>query len=183
MPGQIVQGVPNRRVFPPSYRDEIFVLWYSMGKPHARVLYSKIPTCEEVDQKPSYEHLHEWVTSTEFRERAAVLDEQVMAQINSRMIAEKVEMLNRHADVATTMQDMAMRYLADHKDELGISPAVRLLVAGVEIERESRGIATTVEKITRMSDQDLEGEIQKLLERSPVELLPNEIEDADNPGE
>jgi hypothetical protein len=91
-------------------------------------------------------------------------------------------MLNRHADVGVSMQDMAMQYLEEHKTELGISPAVRLLVAGVEIERESRGIATTVEKITRMSDKDLESEIQKLLEKSPVELqvIDGELEDADN---
>jgi hypothetical protein len=173
-----------KQYFSNSYKDAIFTLWYSMGKPVARILYPKIPIYEDTGGKPAYETLHVWVTSEEFREKARMLDEQVMEQINAKMIAEKVEMLNRHATVGVTMQDIAMKYLDEHKTELGISPAVRLLVAGVEIERESRGIATTVEKITRMSDQDLESEIQKLLEKSPVELQTIDGEfDADNPVE
>jgi hypothetical protein len=60
---------------------------------------------------------------------------------------------------------------------------VRLLVEGVRIERESRGISTTLEKITGLSDEELEKQVRQIVERSPVELIPMEIDDADNESE
>lgn len=163
--------ITNRGWFTELYKDQIFTLWYSMGKPVARVIYPKVPVTED-GQKPSYDTIHTWIRGEDFKERAAILDEQVLAQVNEKMIAEKVEMLNRHAGIGATMQDMAIEYLEAHKEDLGTNSAVRLLIAGVEIERESRGIATTVEKISKMSDSELENEIQKLITRSQVEFLP-----------
>ena len=176
----------SKNQFPPGYMDEIFTLWYSLGKPNTNILLAKIPPCPQAgNNKPGMSALYAWVKDV-FRPRAVALDEEVMNKINERMVAEKVEMLNRHADIGIKMQDMAMAYLKDHEEDLGVSTSVKLLVAGVEIERESRGIATTVEKISRMSDTELEKEVQRLLDRAPLEILPagNEDDsDADIEGE
>jgi hypothetical protein len=173
---QLVIGRTHQ--FPEGYKDALFTLWYSKGKPAVHHFMRTIPPCEEVfGLMPGFSLLKTWVK--EFRERAVALDAEVFNQIGNKMIAEKVEMLQRHATVGTEMQNMAMEYLKDHKGDLGISSAVRLLVAGVEIERESRGIATTVEKIAKMNDEELEEEIQKLISRSPVELLPGGEEEED----
>lgn len=187
MPSSIILGEPqNRKIYSNEYVDQIFVLWYSLGKPTPRQLYAKMPPYEAGGNiLPEIATVAKWILN-DFNERAKILDAQVMEQVNAKMIAEKVEMLNRHAEISTQMQDIATEYLLNHKDDLGVGSAVRLLVAGIEIERESRGIATTVEKITRMSDQDLENEIQKLIERAPTEMQPFDsefVEDADNSGE
>lgn len=170
----MVDLLGKKIIYPPGYKDQIFTLWYSMGKPIARVLYSKVPVCEGYDTRPTLDTIQDWTWSVEFKERAAILDEQVMAQINQKMVAEKVEMLNRHAVIGSEMQDMAMAYLNEHKDDLGVSSSVRLLVAGVEIERNSRGIATTFDKFDKMSDSQLNDAIQRIIERAPVELMPGE---------
>jgi hypothetical protein len=102
-----------------------------------------------------------------------------MSQINQRMVAEKVEMLNRHANVGTEIQDIALKYINEHRDDLNVSNAVRLLVEGVRIERESRGISTTIEKITNQSDEELQKQIEQLVTSHPVEFLPMEVLDAD----
>jgi len=175
----MVDLLGKKIIYPPGYKDQIFTLWYSMGKPIARVLYLKIPVYEEFGTKPPIDTIQDWTWSTEFKERAAILDEQVMAQINQKMVAEKVEMLNRHAVIGSKMQDMAMAYLKEHDKDLGVGSSVRLLVAGVEIERNSRGIATTFEKFDKMSDSQLNAEIQKIIERAPVELMPGESIDAE----
>jgi len=175
----MVDLLGKKIIYPPGYKDQIFTLWYSMGKPIARVLYFKVPVYEEFGTKPPIDTIQDWTWSIEFKERAAILDEQVMAQINLKMVAEKVEMLNRHAVIGSAMQDMAMAYLKEHETELGIGSSVRLLVAGVEIERNSRGIATTFEKFDKMSDSQLNAEIQKIIERAPVELMPGEIMDGE----
>lgn len=173
----------SRRIFSKQYIDQLFTLWYSMGKPPVRRFMPKIPPDDTAGGIiPEAATVAKWILS-DFQERAKVLDAQVMEQINQRLIAEKVEMLNRHAEVGLVMQNMALEYLREHKEDLGITPAVRLLVAGVEIERQSRGIATTVEKITRMSDAELDEEIQRLIGRTPVTFEPlesgEELEDAD----
>lgn len=165
--------------FPPGYKDELFTLWYSLGKPATKLFMRNIPPCEATgNNKPTIFTVSKWVM--EFRERAIPLDEQVMMQVNERMIAEKVEMLNRHADLAIEMQDMGIQYLREHETEMKSSEAVKLLVAGIEIERESRGIATTVEKIGRMSDAELNKEIEKLITKSNVEFLPSGEEDLED---
>lgn len=170
----MVDLLGRKIIYPPGYKDQIFTLWYSMGKPVARVLYSKVPLCEGYDTKPTLDTIQDWTWSAEFKERAAILDEQVMVQVNQKMVAEKVEMLNRHAVIGSEMQVMAMAYLKEHEEDLGVGSSVRLLVAGVEIERNSRGIATTFDKWEKMSDSQLNAEIQKIIERAPVELMPGE---------
>ena len=177
--------ITTRGWFLQGYKDQIFTLWYSMGKPVIRILYPKVPA-GDTGEKPTIGTVNDWIKSDEFKTRAAVLDEQVFSQINERMVAEKVEMLNRHADVGVEMQDMAMKYLQEHKDDLGVTSSVRLLVAGIEIERGSRGIGTTFEKVSNMSNTELEEEIKKLISRAPVEFTPTdeEIDDAsDFPNE
>lgn len=184
-----IEGNPlitnKSEAFPSGYKDEVFTLWYSLGKPTPKQFMRKVPPCEFAgNNRPTIYALTQWIT--EFRERAIPLDEQVLVQVNERMVAEKVEMLNRHADVAIEMQDMGMNYLREHENDLKVSEAVKLLVAGIEIERESRGIATTVEKIGKMSDAELNKEIEKLITRSSVEFLPTneeDLEDADNDSE
>jgi hypothetical protein len=170
----MVDLLGRKIVYPPGYKDQIFTLWYSMGKPIARVLYPKVPVYEEFGTRPPIDTIQDWTWSPEFKERAVILDEQVMTQVNQKMVAEKVEMLNRHAVIGSEMQDMAMEYLKKHEEYLGVSSSVRLLVAGVEIERNSRGIATTFDKWEKMSDSQLNAEIQKIIERAPVELMPGE---------
>lgn len=163
---------------PPAYKDLVFVVWYKSGKTNARHLWGLIPNDEIYFKgKPTVNTLQNWINN-DFPERAAVLDDQVMAEINGRMIAEKVEMLNRHAEIGKEMVTMSARYLKDHEDELTINSATRLLVAGIEIEQDSRGISSTVKKIAQMSDEQLEAEIKRLLLSAPVEFeAPESIEE------
>jgi hypothetical protein len=94
------------------------------------------------------------------------------------MVADKVEMLQRHAKVGTHIQDMALKYLDEHVESLNVSNSVRLLVEGVRIERESRGISTTIEKIANLSDEELNRQVENILSHSQVEFLPSGDVDA-----
>jgi hypothetical protein len=164
--------------FPLGYIDEVFTAWYSLGKPSSRLLAPKLKPCEVVGKRPSDDVLEIWI-NRDFKKRAELLDGQVLAQINERMVAEKVEMLNRHANLGTEVQDIALKYINEHREDLNVSNAVRLLVEGVRIERESRGISTTIEKITNQSDEELQRQIEQLVTNHPVEFLPMEVLDAD----
>ena len=99
---------------------------------------------------------------------------ELIDEINQRVIAEKVEMLSRHTKLGQEMQDMALDYLKENVDELSSPAAIRLLVEGIRIERESRGVPEALEKISKMSDEQLLSEVKKIVSQSPVIIEPNE---------
>lgn len=165
-----------------NYVDAIFTIWYKMGKVGPTRLSNMIPEPSEYgisSSKPSENTLRRWIEndstlSKSFLERAEYLDEQVANELQGRLIAEKVAMLDAHTVVAKEMQDMALTFLRENKDKLNSNSAVRLLVEGVRIERESRGIPRTLEKLAERSDEELMDQIEDMLLRSSVEIKPLE---------
>jgi len=86
------------------------------------------------------------------------------------MVAEKVKMLDRHAKTGVKMQDMAIEYIEEHKDEIRIPTALKMLVDGVEMERASRGIPQALEKMLNKSDDDILRAVQELMNKGSVEI-------------
>jgi len=93
----------------------------------------------------------------------------VQKSVDLVLIQTKVEMLERHAQVGTKMQDIALEYLEEHAEEMSAPAAVRLLVEGIRIERESRSIPEALAKLTSLSDEQLLKEIVKTFEEAPLE--------------
>ncbi len=122
----------------------------------------------DAGEKPTEGALREWVKV--WKEQASRLDLEVKAELEKRLVKEKVEMLYRHAELGQKMQKIGIDFLTDpeHEDEITSSTAVRLLVAGVEIERESRGLPETLEKVMKQTDEKL---IERIVELSKDELL------------
>ncbi len=159
--------------FEESYKLDIFQLWYSNGRPGSLRLYQMIPANIDGD-RPTKSTLARWI-DTEFREKAASLDQMVETELQNRLVQEKIEMLQRHANLGVKMQDTAIEYLDAHKEELNPNAAVRLLVEGVRIERESRGLPDALRKMSEMSDDDLVKQIEKIIADAPiVSIEPNE---------
>lgn len=159
--------------FSEEYKNELFMIWYRAGKPNVYTLLNIIP--ENADgRKPARLTLRDWITV--FYQKAEILDQAVRDEMNNRMILEKIEMLNRHAEVAVEMQKKSLDYLRSDKSDLNSAAAVRMLVDGIRIEKESRGIPKILSKMAGMTDDDLLKEAEKLLLRSPI----TEIETIDN---
>jgi hypothetical protein len=150
-----------------NYKDKLFNIWYEKGKPGRMRLWNIIPDDDE-GYKPSSSVLDSWIA--EWRERASILDEQVRMQIDAQLIKEKVEMLNRHANTGVKMQDMGLEYLDNHKDELNANTAVRLLVEGINIEQDSRGVGTALKKMMNMDNSELVDEISAILEAGDITI-------------
>lgn len=158
--------------FSDDYRLSVFKLWYNNGKPTGDVLYELIPEQENLRSKPSVHTLRWWVNS-HFVPKAAELDEELLDNLSKELIANKLEMLARHAQIAEQMIGLGLEYFEDHPIERE-NTALNLLVKGIEIERESRGI-TTREKIETMSDSQLMKEIESLVNTSQLtDTVPNE---------
>lgn len=160
----------KRRPFSQQYKEKVFYIWYNHGKPGGNPLLPYIsPELDDWGRVPTVSLLSQWITD-EFKPRAELLDQKIKDQLESMIISEKVEMLKRHADIGSRMQDMAIEFLNENRDVLSAPAAVRLLVEGIRIERESRGIPAALEKMQEMSDEQLLDEIKELMTSTSVTL-------------
>jgi len=151
-----------------DYKMVVFKIWYKAGRTGANRLFDMIPPDEVTGLKPSISTLRSWMRT--FKTQADMLDAQVCDELQSRMVAEKVEMLQRHAETGRKMQDMAVNYLEEHKDEITFPAAVKLLVEGVRIERESRGVSQAIESMMKKTDEDLLREAMNLISKAPIDF-------------
>lgn len=153
----------SKDFFSTQYREKIFYIWYNHGKPGSVNLLRFItPNLDDFERIPTKSALNFWITE-EFKPRAELMDKQIKDQMNALLVKEKVEMLRRHAEIGLKMQNIAIDYLNENLDELSAPAAVRLLVEGIRIERESRGIPDALDKMQSMTDEDLMKEVQHLI--------------------
>ena len=160
---------PSR--FSDHYKGEVFTIWYNAGKPTYRVLYNMLPPDPKSNAIPAQSTVQTWIAK-DFMFRAEDLDKQVMDQVSANLVAEKVEMLRRHADTGKEMHRIATEWLETHVDDLTASTAIRLLVEGIRIERESVGLPEALKKMMSMNDEELLEEVQSLISNAPSSLLP-----------
>lgn len=158
--------------FDPVYKKDIFYFWYNNGRPGYQVLHRIMPP-DETGTKPSISALQVWVYQ-DFKPQAEELDDIVRKELEGKLVKEKVEMFQRHSKVGVKMQDIALKFFDEHEEELTAHSAVRLLVEGVRIERESRGVGDLVEKLSKSSDEDLFKQIEDIVIATPVLEEPND---------
>jgi hypothetical protein len=129
------------------------------------------------ENKPTHITISNWIKN-DFIDRAAALDKHLQDEIEGRLIQEKVEMLYRHGALGRKMQGKAIEKLDTlEPSELSSSAAVRLLVEGVRIERESVGLPQALEKMLSSDDEEILNRIEKLTEESQADVLV--IDDVD----
>lgn len=166
-------------IFSDSYKDEVFWCWYFNNKPQKNKLIEIIPLNED-GQIPAESTIAVWIR--QFKARAEPLDNKIQEELSRRATAEKLEMLERHAQHGKELQEIAINYLVEHKDELSTNSAVRLWVEGVRVERESRGLPTLITKISEADDDKLTKMIEDLLNTGDfgkLELLEENVIDGE----
>ena len=171
----IINDLDSGVRFSDHYKDELFLFWYADGKPSSPRFAKTIPP-DTAGNKPSPATLGHWMTErSAWRKRSETLDEEVKNQIEAYAIAKKVEMLTRHSDVGRELQEVGAEYIRENLDKLKPSTAVRMIVEGVRIEQNSRGIGTAFKEMIDMPDAELAAKIEDLLDRTKVEI--SQIED------
>ena len=164
--------------YPADYKEKVFYIWYNHGKPAEYKLLRFIPPdLDQFHRVPTVSGLKRWI-DVEFYPRARMLDDLVRKEMDEKVVAEKVEMLQRHAKIGKQMQDKAINFLNEYPDLMNSPAAVRLLVEGIRIERESVGVSTILNKIVNLTDEDLQSEVEKILIQG--KLLEAENANADS---
>ena len=160
----------NNLYYSNDFKEKCFVEWYNEGKPPITAFSFTVGE-DEYGRKPSKQILFTW--SEEWRKRAELLDEEVKKQLEARLIAEKVEMLKRHAIVGKKMQNLAVEYLdqPDMIKKLSPNSAIRLLVEGLKVERISVGMPDVLEEVMTKTDEELLEDITKLITDGSSEFM------------
>lgn len=149
-------------------KEKFFYTWYNNGRPSAAKFHTILQTKFPGEFIPTVNTLDGYMP--EYKHRALELDAEAHMQIEAAVIAEKVEMLRRHAVTGFKIQNIAIEYIEAHQDQMSMPAAVRLLVEGVRIERESRGIPEALEKMSKMTDEEVLEEIKQIITSSQVTL-------------
>lgn len=149
--------------FPPNYKEDAFRIWYNAGKPSASVFMTLLPETED-GRKPGKDTLFVWIRE-EWKPIAQELDNQIAEEWQTKKIAEKIEMLERHSGVAKEAQEFALRWIRDPEnyDEMTAGTAVRLLFDAIKLEQEVSGVPDALRKMLQASDEDIEEELKELL--------------------
>lgn len=154
--------------FTKEYKWAMFQDWYNQNRPTVYKFYPYVVP-DENGNKPTEVTVRNWIHD-DFRERAEFLDKQVTEEMNKRLIEIKIEMLNRHAELAVEMENKALESLRQ-LDKLSEAGSIRLLELGIKIEQGSRGIPEMLEKMRKLSDDDLLKQIQELATSSASSTL------------
>ena len=163
-----------RKEFSDTYKNDLFLIWYNGKQPAAKRLWEMIP--EDWNGAPAVDTVRTWIKDI-FRPRAEDLDKRLAQELEGRLVQEKVEMLYRHAELGRKIQRKAMDCLDEiDAEDLSSNAAVRLLVEGVRIERDSVGLPQALEKIINKSDDDLLNLVQELTKESQAEILVDDYE-------
>jgi len=151
-----------------DYKDAVFYTWYKRGKCAGNTLKGYIEPDFD-GNVPSTSVLSQWIKD-DFQSRAIKLDEIVTQEMDNKVVAEKVEMLERHAKLGTDAQTMAMDYLIAHPEEMKPANAIKLLFDGIKTERESRGLPTIITETLNATDEALFESITKLIGKEEMEF-------------
>jgi len=168
-----------------DYRLATYMLWYNSGKPSAEVLYRALRPDPNSGIKPAVSTIRTWIKDS-FIPTALETDERVADEVNQAMVSQRIEMLDRHAEIAKEMQEMALEYLRENG--LGSARnALTALIQGVEMEHNARIIPTDIlSKLGTMSDDKLLETFTDMLNGGQIlEILPNTdaTEDAPKSGQ
>jgi len=171
--------VSGFNTFSDDYQVEVFLIWYDNGKPNNKQLAELIDTDPVSGLKPSDRTLKEWINNR-FTVRAIEIDNKVAERIEQELVAQRVGMLGRHAELGMKMQNMGIDYLEEH----GVGSArnaITLLVRGVEIEHEARIAPIDIlSKLDKMTDEQLLEDLKKYTSGVVIDSNPVDT-DARNP--
>lgn len=158
-----------------EYIERAFQIWYSNNRPASGKLQELLP-----EPKPAQTTLTGWRETHNWDERADVMDAQAIRQVEPELINARAEMFRQQLKEAKEIKSLALEKLrADGFDNS--SSATNALFKAVELESKVTGSAEMLERISKMTPEQLQARVSKLLQRKneAEELVEGEIEEVD----
>lgn len=158
--------------YTPLYQEMCFQAWYASGRPNNYDAILKSLPKDEHGRIPDRHTVSSWRDELGWDVRADDLDAKANAIVENDLINSRVLMLKEQAARGRELQVMGLNHLR----EMGFdssSSAVQAVIRGADLEKSAKGISDTLVQMLKMDDNQLTGEVQKLLERAsiPVQIM------------
>src|SRR3990167_756154 len=168
--------------YSPRYKETVFAIWYENERAGVTRLHGLVPV-DEYDRKPPLAMLGKWMEDGEWNIRADILDEQASSSLDIKLVESRIEIFKKHAEIGHKLQEIGLAYFEEHelKNE---AIALKAIIDGARLERESLGLGTALAKVFSMNDNELQKELQKLLNKSDKsDIVDGETEELEADGE
>lgn len=155
----------NRRLksFSQDYRKKVFDTWYLNGRPDAKKLRTLVPPTDD-GFTPSVVVLRKWPIDGMWDEWADELDAKVIQLSDNDLIHKKAEMLIKHQNDSMELAKKAKDFLMTSELDSS-SAAVNLYFRATEEQRKTAGFSDLLEKLEKMTNNEVEQQIIALLNR------------------
>jgi len=147
------------------YKTVCKAFWYSLGRPDKMAQFAKDVPPDEFGRKVGYETLKAWRQEFLWDAWADSLDAEAEKVVEDELVNQRIIMLRKQSALGAELQIKAIEHLRSSGFDTSAS-AVSAIKLGVDIERTSKGISDRLVRLTKMTDEELSGEAQKLLERA-----------------
>lgn len=168
-------------IYDQIYIKKCFDTWYLAGRPNSLPkIKDLIPPLDESGRKPSIIMIRKWMVEGAWDVWADDLDAQMYQQNDKELINQKAQMLREHQAQAALVTKTALEYLLDKdKGFDSAASAVQAFFRGMEEQRKTAGFSDLLEKLDKMTNNDVEREILTLLNRAAEndQVIETESED------
>jgi hypothetical protein len=170
--------IQGQHVFSHAYKEQVYAVWYSQGRPSANRLHALIQPDEGGDV-PEPNTIVKWRTLEGWDDRADTTDIKISEKTDRQLVVMRMNMMRRHAEKAENIQQKAYEQIMDAGFDSSAS-AVSALFKAFDEEKKSRGMETALIKVFDMSDTELDKAMTRLMVKvSGIESEEESAEDGD----
>ena len=144
-----------------EYIDDVFYRWHGADRIISQAFISQLEP-DKNGRTPTKEAVTRWRDTRGWIERADALDAEISVRKDLEVIDLRMQMFKKHAEIGGQLVEKGLSYLQEYGAENSAS-AIRAIDLGLTTERISTGLAEVYVKISKMSDDALTKELQKLI--------------------
>jgi hypothetical protein len=170
-----------KTIYTQDYINKCFNSWYlSPERSSTPSAIRKILPEHPSGRLPSFSQIERWMIAGAWNARADELDAAVLAKNDKVLINTKAQMLRKHTKQAEDVTSKALDYILKEGFD-NASSAVQAFYRGLEEQRKTQGFSDLLEKLDKMTNNDVEREIVALLNRASENDQVVEVEAEDIP--
>jgi hypothetical protein len=137
-----------------EYQEICFTIWYEAGRPSFAKFMDILPP-DQYGRRPDRNKVSKWCLAGWYL-RADELDARASVAIDTRLVSDRVKMLEEQAERGARLQLLGMAYLEnENKGFDSSSSALRAVIEGADLEARRRGLSELLEKVGRLTPEQL----------------------------
>ncbi len=152
-------------VYNQDYIKKCFDAWYLAGRPNTPTGIRRIIPEHESGKKPSTRTIYYWSVQGAWDLWADEMDARVATLSDESLVQHKAQMLKIHQEQAKEVSLKALEHIRKEGFDSS-SSAVQAFFRGLEEQRKTAGFSDLLERLEKMTNNQVEQEIIALLTRA-----------------